>query len=489
MGGGFGNSRLQARLLANEIELAESDAVALRVRAELGLDDSEALPAGTITTGRDSDVLNFTFSASSADGAAAAANTWATAYIEEKRLATQASIGQVEADLEARLDELEQERTQIRAELERLEDSLASSSDEASRSVVQLAIDRESANIAGRVAQVDAQIINKIANISRLELERELATSDGAEIVSAARPPDAPGNTAPSIGIAIGVVLGGIVGVGAALLADNLYRSVIDGDEIEGLGLPLLGEIPKAPRKLRKERLSFITRTRPETALANACEKIRVTLGHIAARGNSKTLLITSPNRGDGKTTFAVNLALASASAGRRVVLADFNFRDPQLHNLFGTEQVPGLSDALINSSPLLDVAAHDGQSANLRIVPAGTEPPNSAAFCSSSLVGRTIADFREEGDLAILDCPPILPVADALSLATHVDGVVLVVRSGDTRKEDVTAAAESIARSGGRLLGIVVNGAPGSGPVVQGTKSPRPKVTPRPQEVAPTIG
>ncbi|MCP5031200.1 MAG: polysaccharide biosynthesis tyrosine autokinase [Actinomycetia bacterium] len=452
------NTELRSRDLLNEINLANGDDTTSLVRERLGLAPNAKLPEGNIESELEADVLSFTFTGPTAESAALAANTWATAYVELKQTDAESSITQAVEQLQTQLQLLRDQRTEIRSDLEILEDNLARA-DETRIATLRLQVDREASSISGDLNLVDSQIAANIESITQLQLAGDLASVSTARLVQNAAIPLEPTNASLSRNLAIGFLVGALVGIGLSLLVDNLDHSINDAEDIQRMGLTLLGVIPEAPRKQVRRGLATVAQTQPGTTLADGYQKIRTALQFTTLGKGTKTILVTSPQQGDGKTTTATNLALALANVESRVVLADIDFRRPQIHTIFNTELIPGISDVLVGQTSLRQVAVnHPELSTTLVAMPAGTQPPNPATFLVSSRFAGLLSDLRNQADLTILDAPPVLPVADALSIASQVDGVILVVKAGTTTHVELTSAVEGIIRSGGQLLGVVVN-------------------------------
>lgn len=446
--------------LLNEVNLARSDAATDLVRSRLQVAGDQDLPEGRIVAEPEADVLNFTFSGSTPTDAALLANTWADAYVEVKQTEARDSINEAVSKLQARLEALRDQRSQLRANLVTLENRLATAGASQLASL-QLQVDREASAISGDLNLLDTQIAANLNSITQLQLAGELAAAGTARVVQQAALPADPVNGSLSRNLVIGLLAGALVGIAGALLVDNLDHSITDAEDIQRMGLTLLGVIPEAPRKQLRAGLSTVAQTQPGTTLADSYQKIRTALQFTTLGTDTKTILVTSPQQGDGKTTTATNLALALANVESRVVLADIDFRRPQIHTIFNTELIPGISDALVGHTTLRQVAVnHPELATTLVAMPAGTQPPNPATFLVSSRFSGLLSDLRNQADLTILDAPPVLPVADAVSIASQIDGVVLVVRAGTTTHDELTSAVESITRSGGQLLGVVVNSA-----------------------------
>ncbi len=449
------------RDLVNEANVADSDAVRALVRERLSIPAGELLPEGRITADLESDVLIFRFEGPTRERAAAIANTWADSYVDFKRESARASIDEVIAKLEDELAVLREQRAELRDGLEDLEDRLIVERDPEARTLLQLRVDREASAISGDVALVDAQITTAVDDIGQLQLSRELAGS--ASVVQEAELPLESSNGQVSRNLAIGLVLGAILGFGLALVVDSLDNSVRTSADLErlGLGITPIGRIPAVPRSLVRRELGTIAHTRPGSKYADGYHKVRTALQFLALERKASTILITSPADGDGKSTVVSNLALAYANADSSVVLIDADLRRPRVHQILATQPAPGLADLGPGRSSLENFMVGVPQlTPHLRVVPAGAQPPaNPAAFLGSPLVASAIRDLGRRADVVLIDAPPVLPVADALSLAPLVDGVIVVVNAGSTDESDLVEAIGNLRRAGGNVLGTILNG------------------------------
>jgi len=183
---------------------------------------------------------------------------------------------------------------------------------------------------------------------------------------------------------------------------------------------------------------------------------LRTRIFHSDNGGAVNVLLVTSPGRAEGKTLTTANLGLTMAQEfSRRVCVVDANFRDPQLHRMFGVDSAPGLSDVLVGAASLEEalIAVDDFQ---IAVLPAGAAPAHPSELLGTTAMRRTIDALRSRFDAVLVDAPAAAPLADVGVLSPLVDRVLLVVRAGVTARpaiHDAVAAIES-----GRLLGIVLN-------------------------------
>jgi capsular exopolysaccharide synthesis family protein len=174
---------------------------------------------------------------------------------------------------------------------------------------------------------------------------------------------------------------------------------------------------------------------------------------------------VASPGQQDGKTTVAVNLAIAYALEGRNVILVDADLRRPQIAARLGKEVVSGLDAVLMGEraleEALVDVDAGGGR---LRILPVATPPPNPAVLLGSQRMRSLLAELAEQADIVLIDSPALLAVSDAIPLINQAAGTVLVARLNQTTKDAVQRTNQVISAAGGTMLGTVATGAQAGG-------------------------
>lgn len=194
----------------------------------------------------------------------------------------------------------------------------------------------------------------------------------------------------------------------------------------------------------------------PKSPAAEQYRSLRTRLAQMEGAGGLRTMLITSPQKGEGKSVTASNLALTMAQElQRRVVLVEADLRKPSLQHLFGLPPGPGLSEYLTGAVDLKDALQFVPEH-NLTLLTAGAAPINPAELLGSTAMRRLIDHLRTRFDRVIFDTPPVLPLADVAILAPLVDGSMLVVRAGVTPKPAIENALRAFDSS--RLLGVVLN-------------------------------
>lgn len=256
----------------------------------------------------------------------------------------------------------------------------------------------------------------------------------------------------------MGFAGGAIAGVALALLAELLDQRLRSADEIKQVvNLPIVGVVPHILTGRSHAERSLVVHAEPMSDVAEAYRTVRTAM-YFGVRGEAiKTLLVTSPAPGDGKTTLAANLACAVAQAGNRVILLDCDFRKPSQHRVFGLDKKIGLSNVLAGEAKIED-ATQKTPIANLCVVPCGPIPANPSEILNSQNFLDLLDQLSAAYDLVLIDSPPVLPVTDSRILAASVDAVVLALRAEKTTRSAAISARDQIQSVGGRILGLVVN-------------------------------
>jgi capsular exopolysaccharide synthesis family protein len=251
-----------------------------------------------------------------------------------------------------------------------------------------------------------------------------------------------------------------LVGVGLSLLveiADTRLRTPVE--VVRQVGVPLLGSIPDLTEDERlaiDTNVFFVSQTEPRSLLAEAFRQARTNL-LFSTDHPIKSVLITSPNPGDGKTTIAVNMALTMARGGNHVLLIEANFRRPSLGRIFDVPDSVGLSNVLVGLATV-DDAVQATRIENLDVIVCGILPPSPAELLGSNRMHQLIEELGGRYDQVLIDGAPMLVVADNYLLAEAVDGVVVVYRAGENTKGVAQRTARQIRSLRARLIGAILN-------------------------------
>jgi capsular exopolysaccharide synthesis family protein len=215
--------------------------------------------------------------------------------------------------------------------------------------------------------------------------------------------------------------------------------------------MPLFGAKAKTEDSRR-----LVTAIDPRSAAAEAYRTLRTNLEFSGLDAPIHTVVITSAGANDGKSTVLANLAVAMAESGKTVLAVDCDFRSPTLHALIGGPQSPGFTNALLGGS--LEDSIHPTAISGLSLVPTGPLPPNPAEVLGSARLDSIWDGLKERADIVLVDTPPIGLVSDAAQIAPRSDGVLLVLRSGHTRRESSQSAKRQLEQVKARILGVVLN-------------------------------
>ena len=202
----------------------------------------------------------------------------------------------------------------------------------------------------------------------------------------------------------------------------------------------------------------LVTLTDPRSPAAEAYRTLRTNLTFFAALDRPvETLVVTSAGPDEGKSDVLANLAVTMAQGERRTILVDADLRRPGLHAVFGVPNDRGLTTMILEEQALDDPPLLDVGVENLQLMPSGPLPPNPADVLGSRKMEQAIAAFRDRADVILFDAPPVVAVTDAAVLGKKVDGVLLVVSAGQTRREHARRAKELLERVQVRIVGAVL--------------------------------
>ncbi len=255
----------------------------------------------------------------------------------------------------------------------------------------------------------------------------------------------------------LAAVTGGLLALGIIFLIEYLDDTVKTPDQVvEDTGLSTLGAIAQIKAEQPGERL--IAHNKPRDPISEAYRVLRTNLSFSAIDKELQDVLVTSASPGEGKSTTTANLATVIAQTGKRVIVVDADLRRPMQHKLFSVPNNQGLTTALLDQKTA--VAQHIQPTAirNLSIMTSGPLPPNPAELLNSQRMTHVMSELRKEADVVLYDTPPVLTVADASILASQVDGCILVVEAGKTRRDAFVQAVQRLQKADANLFGTVMN-------------------------------
>lgn len=283
-----------------------------------------------------------------------------------------------------------------------------------------------------------------------------------ATVVDPGTEPTSPVSPRPQRNLALGLILGLLIGVGLALLRETLDTSVKTIKQLEDLaGAPVLGSITYDRDAERNPLIDDLGNYAPRV---EGFRVLRTNLQFIDPDQQRKVFVITSSLPEEGKTTTATNLAITLADGGERVALIEADLRRPKISHYLHLEGSVGLTTVLVGRVSLAEAMQNIGQHTGLDVLSGGRTPPNPAELLKSHAMSTIIKQLRDDYDIVLIDAPPLLPVTDAALLASQADGAILVVRHGKTTTDHVRAATERLTSVGSAPAGVIFNMTPSRG-------------------------
>jgi len=285
-----------------------------------------------------------------------------------------------------------------------------------------------------------------------------LSTGDSARL------PTSPSSPNTRLNVMIGALIGLALGLGYALIRNQLDRRVRHPRDVEReTGVSVIGTLPIEKQMTEGRQLIDFSQSNSSDIshfTIESMRELRTNLQFIDVDNPPKVIVVTSPVPGDGKSTVAANLASSLAAAGKWAVLIDCDLRRPIVAEIFGIPGDVGLTDLLAGRAQLEDVAHRPYPNTPFAVIPAGRTPPNPSELLGSKRMHDFVTSLSETATV-ILDSPPTLPVTDAAVLASAADGALVVISAGKTTFDTLQRAIDNLTKAKGHVLGVVLNKVP----------------------------
>lgn len=303
----------------------------------------------------------------------------------------------------------------------------------------------------------------------------EAAISERSEfgyiiIMDPAVTPRVPSSPKLLVNLLLGIALGLSLGVGAIFFRESLDVKVQSPEDLKKRGHKILAAIMRmeaeirrvdpdaeANRYAREVDQHLLTLLLPFSPIAESYRLLRTTVHYPKESEGPRTIMVTSPTPGEGKTTTVANLAVTFAQTGKKVLLIDCDLRKPAVHAMFNLEMKPGLAELLFKVGAH-EMAVQSSVVKNLDVLCSGAISPNPSEILGSKEMRGLVEQAKREYDVILFDASPALAATDATVLSTLVEGVILVVAAGSTRLTDIDRSIELLEAVGGCVLGFVVN-------------------------------
>ena len=364
--------------------------------------------------------------------------------------------GQLEQDLIAEFLRLDGEQSGLQQQVEQIADARLS---QQSRARVIPVLEKQERSLERRLEAAQTTYGTLLQNLQQAQV-LENQNVGNARIVSPAIVPSEPVGPSLKLFLLAGGVVGSLLGLIAAFLADLVDRSVKTVQEGQELyEYPLLGIIPAWKRSDARgsDVPSILVRNTDHSTVLDAYQALQANLKFSCVGTRVKTITVTSAVGGEGKSEITANLALTLAHLGHSVLVVDADLRKPTQHHIWDLPNVQGLSNFASGQVPLKDVIV--SQEPNLHILTAGVIPFNPLAVLESQLITSLLQASEKAYDYIIIDSPPILGLVDAITIGRATDGVLLVMRPGMANADNIRATKKMLAQSQQNVLGLVANG------------------------------
>ena len=275
------------------------------------------------------------------------------------------------------------------------------------------------------------------------------------EVSESAQLPTSPVSPQVERNVLLGAVLGGLLGLGYAVVRTLLDRRIRSGETVEReTGVAVVGSVPD----VGKVDGLFLAATTGSAALAaEGVRRLRTNLSYMDVDNPPRAIVVTSPKQGDGKSTVAANLAAAIAASGQPVTLVDADLRRPTIASMLTLDDTVGLTDVLTGRLTLSDAVQPHPTIGGLTVLTSGTRPPNPSEILGSQAMRSVIKELTGDA-MVIIDAPPLLPVTDAAIVAQSADGALVVVSAGRTLDTELDGALSHLRTVNARPLGIILN-------------------------------
>lgn len=316
-------------------------------------------------------------------------------------------------------------------------------------------------NSASQVANTEREIAALTDKLTSLRQSYAdfLANSQGGalNILSVVEPANLPSRsvgTNKAVIILLAALVGFSLAAGAAYLLEYIDRTIKTTTDVERvLHYPVIGYLSEISEN--GNNATFVL-DHPNTALSESIRLLKSNLDFFGLDHPAKSILVTSPSQGNGKTTVAVNLALALSRGDQKTILVDADLRRPAVHSVLKMSVKPGLAE-IIKGDRTLDGAVRIWRKNKLDVLAAGGRLPNVTEIAGSKRIGSILTSLKDIYEVVIVDAPPLL-ISDAYNLASKVDGVILIMVPGQTREEQARAMKEQLERAGAKVIGVVFN-------------------------------
>lgn len=348
----------------------------------------------------------------------------------------------------------------IRQQIDELQTNIKNANGEIrqlDQTIAQATSARQIQDARARQESLQQQITTWQSTYAQLLTNLQQSSTNFLQVVEEAQTPTSPVGSGTMTNVLLAAAIGLVLAGGAAFVLEYLDDTIKSAEDVQQvMGVTTLGGVARIDGDDYTSKL--ITVTQPRSPTSEAYRMLRTNLQFSEVDHPLQTLLVTSANPEEGKSLTAANVAVVLAQAGRHVTLVDADLRRPTQDTIFKLNNARGLTTILLDTAVTLADVVQNTPIENLKVMTSGPVPPNPSELLGSKRMGYLIEALQKQSDLIVFDSPPVLAVADASVLATRLDGVLLVVDAGHTRRPLARRAAEALQAVNAHLLGVMLN-------------------------------
>jgi polysaccharide biosynthesis transport protein len=439
----YGEINLIGQLANTYVDLARRSPVRKATMERLGIN---RLPSYSVHLVRNTQLLEINVSAQDPRLAQAVADALAETLVAQSPTESNSEVQLRQGFVKQELNDLETGITATREQIARIETELT-----------RMLSARDIAEAQAQIGALQGKLSNLQANYAALLSNTEQGATNTLTVVERADLPAVPTATGKTKTLATVAALGFMLSAATAYLLSYLDNTLKTPEEVKRqLGLPALAAVPDAG-----DSDILVMLPGHHNAASEAYRLLRTNLQFAAVDRPLRTLVVTSSAPSEGKSVTTANLAMALAQGGQQVVVVDADLHRPTVHRIFGLPNNVGLTSALLNGHSEPEELLEATSDPRLRVLTSGPIPPNPTELVGSARMREVLSALVDIADIVLIDTPPVLILADAPVLAGVVDGMLLVVEAGGTRRDAALKSIETLKAVGARLVGVVLNRVP----------------------------
>lgn len=440
-------TRTYSSMMTNESLLQE---VIDNLALPLGMEDLKEMVR--VTPVRDTQLIEVFVEGNDPQQIADIANDIVTVFLERINSIQSERYSKTIISLQSQMENIESILDGISSQIDDLDSQIVLVTPEAGVDPAQSLITQKE-SLQAQLVQYQQIYADLLTNYEQTRLA-ETQSSANIILVNAATPPDKPIKPNVLVNILIAVSAAGLLSIGILFLINFMNDTIISPEQVETtLGLPVYGVIFR-----HDTNSDVISQAQPMSMTSEAFRSLRTNIVFHNEKKGVKTLLVTSPALGSGKSLVSANLAVILAQSGKVVTLVDVDLRKPSVHRNFMLPNEIGVSTLLNDSEAKIEDVHHKPKTEGLSVITSGSLPPNPSELLGSKNMLALIENLKKVSDIVIFDAPPVLAVADPVVMSTLVDGVLLVFKPGKTTVITARQTVRSLQRVGANIIGVVLN-------------------------------